>query len=79
MKNAVLKTIQYYRSLVSPDTGVLARSGIIRSKTCVFYPSCSQYTADAVSKYGVPRGLFKGAARILRCHPWQKKHIDPLL
>lgn len=79
MKKAVLKAIQYYQSLISPDTGVLARSGIARGNVCVFYPSCSQYMADAVLKYGVLRGLALGVARILRCHPWQKKHIDPLV
>ena len=47
--------------------------------SCVFLPTCSEYTKEAVLKYGVFIGLYKGFRRILRCHPWQKKHYDPLL
>ena len=46
---------------------------------CVFLPTCSEYTKEAIIKYGTIIGLFKGFMRILRCHPWQKKHYDPLL
>ena len=46
--------------------------------SCVFFPSCSEYTKEAVEKYGATKGLFLGAKRISRCHPWQKNHIDPL-
>lgn len=46
--------------------------------SCVFIPTCSQYTKEAIEKYGVFLGIFKGFRRILRCHPWQKNHYDPL-
>jgi putative membrane protein insertion efficiency factor len=46
--------------------------------SCVFLPTCSEYTKQAVIKYGVLMGLFKGVLRILRCHPWQKNHYDPV-
>lgn len=36
---------------------------------CVYEPSCSEYMIMAIKKYGVFRGLFKGADRLLRCHP----------
>ena len=45
---------------------------------CVFYPSCSEYTKQAIEKYGTARGIYLGFFRILRCHPWQKNHIDPV-
>ncbi len=45
---------------------------------CVFYPTCSEYTKQAIAKYGTFRGSYIGVRRILRCHPWQKNHIDPL-
>lgn len=51
----------------------------LRSHTsCVFLPTCSQYTKEAVLKYGVFKGLIKGFLRICRCHPWQKNHYDPI-
>ena len=45
---------------------------------CVFYPSCSEYTKEAIEKYGTLHGIYLGFFRILRCHPWQKNHIDPV-
>jgi hypothetical protein len=47
--------------------------------SCVFLPTCSQYTKEAIIKYGTIIGLYKGFIRVLRCHPWQKKHYDPLI
>jgi len=46
--------------------------------SCVFLPTCSEYTKQAVVKYGSFLGLLKGFRRILRCHPWQKNHYDPV-
>jgi hypothetical protein len=46
--------------------------------SCVFIPTCSEYTKEAILKYGVFLGIYKGFKRILRCHPWQKEHYDPL-
>ncbi len=47
--------------------------------SCVFIPTCSEYTKEAIIKYGVFSGSRRGFLRILRCHPWQKNHYDPLL
>ncbi len=46
--------------------------------SCVFYPTCSEYTKQAIQKYGVLKGPYLGFLRILRCHPWQHNHIDPV-
>lgn len=49
---------------------------------CVFEQSsvsCSVYTIQAIEKYGPMKGIFLGARRISRCHPWQKNHYDPLV
>lgn len=46
--------------------------------SCVFIPTCSEYTKSAILKYGVMKGIFLGSKRILRCHPWQKNQYDPL-
>lgn len=72
----IVSLISFYQKVVSPDTGIFSLN---RGTTCVFYPTCSEYTKQAVFKYGVIRGVFLGIRRIARCHPWQKKHIDPLL
>ena len=46
--------------------------------SCVFEPSCSEYAKQAIMKYGPIKGIWLGSLRIARCHPWQKKHFDPL-
>jgi putative membrane protein insertion efficiency factor len=45
-------------------------------KTCRFYPTCSQYTIEAVEKYGIFKGILKGGRRILKCHPWHPGGVD---
>jgi len=47
--------------------------------SCVFLPTCSEYTKQAIIKYGLFNGFIKGLWRIMRCHPWQKNHYDPLI
>lgn len=47
-------------------------------KKCRFYPSCSEYTIQAVNKYGALFGLQKGIFRISKCHPWNPGGYDPV-
>ncbi len=68
MKNLLIKLINLYQKVPSKS-----------HSSCVFIPTCSQYTKEAIIKYGAIRGIFKGILRVLRCHPWQKKHYDPLI
>ena len=49
-----------------------------RPRTCRFNPSCSEYTAQAIAKYGVVRGVFHGMWRILRCNPFNPGGFDPI-
>jgi len=60
--------IRAYRRFISP---LLPRS-------CRFTPSCSLYTLQAIEKYGLLRGGFMGARRLLRCHPFSKGGFDPV-
>ena len=70
MKSKVysLKLINFYQKRISP----------FLKHRCTFYPSCSEYTKQAIEKYGTLKGSRLGFLRILRCHPWQKNHIDPI-
>ena len=44
---------------------------------CRFYPSCSQYTLEALSEQGFLRGSYLSIKRLCRCHPWHPGGIDP--
>lgn len=49
-----------------------------RPVVCRFYPSCSEYTMQAVEKYGAVFGIYLGIKRVLRCHPFHPGGYDPL-
>ena len=63
---AVVAPIRLYQRLVSPLLG----------PRCRFHPSCSAYTADAILRHGVFRGIYLGVRRLLRCHPWNAGGVD---
>ena len=49
-----------------------------RNIRCKYYPSCSEYTKQAIEKYGVIKGSILGIKRILKCNPFSKGGYDPL-
>ena len=76
MRLVVLYVIKLYQKTLSFDHGPLAK--IFPFWGCRFYPSCSQYTSQAILKYGIIKGSWFGLKRLIRCHPWSKGGHDPV-
>ncbi|MEK7121525.1 MAG: membrane protein insertion efficiency factor YidD [Patescibacteria group bacterium] len=74
MKKIIIKLIKFYKKAVSP-LWIGSPFGFFNS-SCRFYPTCSDYAVDAVSKYGATRGALKAVGRILRCNPLAKSGVD---
>ena len=71
--------LKLYRRLISPLHHVIGRSFFGASYACRFSPTCSDYTAQAIRKYGIIHGSVLGIKRLFRCHPYYKKsHLDPV-
>ncbi|MFH1594679.1 MAG: membrane protein insertion efficiency factor YidD [Candidatus Omnitrophota bacterium] len=66
-KKIVIQLIEFYRKWLSP----------LKLRTCRFYPSCSEYAKESVSRFGVLKGMGKSAVRILKCHPFHPGGYDP--
>ena len=60
--------IKLYQILLSPLLG----------QSCRYHPTCSQYTIEAIEKYGPINGIWLGSKRIARCHPWGGSGHDPV-
>lgn len=69
--------IRLYQKTVSPDHSPLMTK-ILPGGVCRFHPTCSQYTYEAIEKYGVFKGGVMGVWRIARCNPFNPGGIDPV-
>lgn len=77
-RKIAVASINFYQEYLSLDTGKIPHSMGVQRKTCAFYPTCSEYTKEAIDRYGLSKGVLLGTKRILRCHPWTTEHIDPV-
>lgn len=68
MKRAAILTIQFYQKAVSPYL----------PSACRYIPTCSQYSQEAIERYGVIKGSWMGLTRLARCHPLGAKGYDPV-
>jgi putative membrane protein insertion efficiency factor len=66
VRRVFVAPIRVYQRLLSPLLG----------PRCKYYPSCSEYAAQAVERYGILRGLVLAGWRLLRCNPWSLGGVD---
>lgn len=68
MRMIFVALIKGYQKIISP----------LFPPSCRFYPTCSEYAMQSITKYGVFKGGIKSVWRILRCNPFNKGGIDPV-
>ena len=69
VKKALLFLIRTYQLTISPR---------FSHGSCRYYPTCSQYAAEAIELHGVFKGCLLAVRRILRCNPLFKGGYDPV-
>ena len=69
MKKILIYIIKMYRKYISP---------LKSQPTCRFYPTCSQYSLEALEKYGALKGSYLSVKRVARCNPFNPGGYDPL-
>ena len=68
LRGAFTLPIKLYQKTVSPLIG----------GRCKYHPSCSEYAVQAITKFGILRGLVLAGWRLLRCNPWSRGGFDPV-
>jgi uncharacterized protein len=73
MNLLLINLLKLYKKFVSP---ILSK---IFGNACRFTPSCSEYTIEALEKFGTAKGLKLGFTRLFKCHPWGGSGFDPVI
>jgi uncharacterized protein len=68
LRSILIAPIRVYQRLIAPAFG----------SRCKYYPSCSEYAAQAIATFGILRGLILAGWRLLRCNPWSHGGFDPV-
>lgn len=75
-EKSALALIRIYQKTLSPDHSFFSK--LYPYGYCKFSPSCSEYSCQAIEKYGLFKGGYLGIWRILRCNPWNKGGEDQI-
>lgn len=75
-QHLALRVVRLYQATLSPDHGWMR--GLFPLGCCRYLPTCSEYAAESVRRFGVRRGLVLGLRRLARCHPWARGGHDPI-
>ena len=67
-RRLAVAAVRFYQRAISP----------LLPEACIYTPTCSQYTLEAIEKYGVMKGCWLGFRRILRCNPLHDGGYDPV-
>lgn len=76
LKNIVIFLISLYQVTISPDHSWIRFLNL--KVGCRYYPSCSEFTKQSISKNGLRLGIWQGLIRLLKCHPWSVGGYDPV-
>ncbi len=68
MRHVLIAAIRMYQRYISRWTPAV----------CRFRPTCSDYAAQAIDRYGVLRGGGMAISRLCRCHPFHPGGYDPV-
>jgi len=68
LRSAAIIPIKVYKRVISPALG----------SRCKYYPSCSDYAAQAIARFGILPGVVLAGWRLLRCNPWSHGGLDPV-
>jgi uncharacterized protein len=68
MKWIAVYLLKFYKYAISP----------MLPPACRFTPTCSEYTVEAIGKYGFVKGAWLGVKRLSRCHPFSQGGYDPV-
>jgi hypothetical protein len=68
LKKLFILPIRFYQLSISPLLG----------PKCRYAPTCSHYMIEAINEWGIIKGIYLGARRIGRCHPWGGHGYDPV-
>ncbi len=77
MKHILIYLIRTYQKFPILDNPI-SHALLGPSSVCRYSPRCSDYTIDALQKYGVSRGSWLAVKRIARCNPYAKGGFDPV-
>lgn len=76
-KLILMGVIKLYQLTFSFDHGLMGKlmPGV---RVCIYYPSCSEYSYDAIDKYGALKGGIMATKRVISCNPTSKGGYDPV-